>query len=342
MAQAIELENVTKVYRGKVWALRGVSLRVGAGEIFGLLGPNGAGKTTLVKIITSIVHPTNARGTVLGRRIGHKPTLARVGYLPENHRLPRYLTGQQAVEFFSALSGLGRNQRRRRCAELLEQVGMARQARRKTATYSKGMSQRVGLAQALAHDPELLLLDEPTDGVDPEGRRDIRQILLGLRQQGKTVFVNSHLLSELEMICDRVAILVDGAVSRQGTLDELTLAQQRYEIELSPVDGRQRSMVAAALPGVFGQRAEASITVSEVGAPGVIERGHLANGAGIELENHVLRIDTSDPAQVQPILDKLRAAGLIIRRLQLMRPSLEDLFMQAVATPRSNAAGGSP
>src|SRR5690348_13356024 len=156
-------------------------MKVNRGEIFGLLGPNGAGKSTLVKIMTTIVRPTHAEGTILGNPVGHKPTLGRIGYLPENHRFPRYLTGRQTVEFFAALHKVDRRTRKRRAAELLETVGMAPDADRKTATYSKGMMQRIGLAQALVNDPALVVLDEPTDGVDPVGRRDIRDVIARLR-----------------------------------------------------------------------------------------------------------------------------------------------------------------
>src|SRR5690242_6797472 len=230
---AIDLSGVEKVYRGRVHALRGIDMRVGRGEIFGLLGPNGAGKSTLVKIMMTVVRPTRAEGTILGRPVADKPTLARIGYLPENHRFPRYLTGRQTLEFFAGLAGVPRATRKRRSAELLDVVGMSDWADRLVGTYSKGMMQRVGLAQALAHDPELVLLDEPTDGVDPVGRREIRDVLLSLRRQGKTVFINSHLLSELELVCDRVAILIAGQVARQGTPDELSAAKQRYEIEVA-------------------------------------------------------------------------------------------------------------
>ena len=155
-----------------------------------------------------------------------------MGYLPENHRFPKYLTGRQTLEFFGAMAKVDRKTVKRRANELLATVGMSGWADKKVATYSKGMLQRVGLAQAMINDPDLIVLDEPTDGVDPVGRRDIRDVLLRMREQGKTVFINSHLLSELEMISDRVAILVQGRVARQGTVEELTRAQQRYEVEL--------------------------------------------------------------------------------------------------------------
>src|SRR5271155_2083892 len=161
---AIDLSHVTKIYRRRVHALQDISLSVNRGEIFGLLGPNGAGKSTLIKIMMTVVAPTRAAGTILGQPVGHKPTLARVGYLPENHRFPRYLSGRQTLEFFGGLCGVPRRVRRQRAAELLDVVGMTAAADRKVATYSKGMMQRVGLAQAMMNDPELLILDEPTDG----------------------------------------------------------------------------------------------------------------------------------------------------------------------------------
>ncbi len=231
---AIDLTHVEKIYRGRIHALRGIEMRVGRGQIFGLLGPNGAGKSTLVKIMMTVVQPTTrlTRSTILGKPIGNKATLAQVGYLPENHRFPRYLTGRQTLEFFGALSMLPRQQRRKRAAELLYTVGMTDSANRKVSTYSKGMMQRIGLAQAMMNDPALIVLDEPTDGVDPVGRREIRDVLLALRQRGATVFINSHLLSELELVCDRVAILVGGTVARQGTIDELA-AQGRVDTKSS-------------------------------------------------------------------------------------------------------------
>ena len=311
---AIDLHDVRKVYRGRVHALQGIEMQVRRGEVFGLLGPNGAGKSTLVKIMMSVVRPTRAVGTILGKPVAHKATLGRIGYLPENHRFPRYLTGRQTLDFFGAMAKVGRAARKKRAAELLDVVGMTAAADRRIATYSKGMAQRVGLAQALMNDPDLVVLDEPTDGVDPEGRRDIREVLVRLRSQGKTVFVNSHLLGELEMVCDRVAILVAGRVARQGTLDELTVAKQRYEIEVVPDPTSSKSLQAA-----------------------IAGRGPA--GKSIEVQGEVLRVGTTDPADVQPLLDAIRAAGLAVRRVQVFRPSLEELFMDALA---SHAAIGAP
>ncbi len=302
---AIDLHHVEKIYKGKVHALRGIEMRVHHGEIFGLLGPNGAGKTTLVKIMMTVVRPTKARGTVLGRPIGHKPTLARVGYLPEHHRFPSYLTGRQVLEFYAALAKVDRKTRRARSAELLGLVGMGEWANKKISSYSKGMMQRVGLAQALMNDPDLIVLDEPTDGVDPVGRREIRDVLVKLKAEGKTVFVNSHLLSELEMVCDRVAILVQGNVATQGTIEDLTAESQRYEIV---IDGD--------VPLWIGEFDELRSEQDEDGRTLLVRVG-------------------SDPVQVQPIVDRLRADGRTIYSIKPARESLEDLFMRAVTDPET-------
>jgi ABC-2 type transport system ATP-binding protein len=329
---AIDLHDVTKVYRGRIHALQGIEMRVGCGEVFGLLGPNGAGKSTLVKIMMSVVRPTFARGTILGQPVAHKPALGRIGYLPENHRFPRYLTGRQVLDFFGAMAKVDRTARRRRTGELLDTVGMTAAADRKISTYSKGMAQRIGLAQALMNDPDLVVLDEPTDGVDPQGRRDIREVLLRLRSAGKTVFINSHLLSELEAISDRVAILVGGRVARQGTLEQLTIGKQWYEVDVEP-DGdlpAQRRAIIAALPATLSEVTPGDALPN--GAPGLSKmRGALRDGAWVELESSTIRVGVETAAAVQPLLDALRAASLVIRRVQPIRPSLEDLFMEAVS-----------
>ena len=320
---AIDLHEVSKTYKGKIDALCGIDMRVRRGEVFGLLGPNGAGKSTLVKIMMTVVRPTRCRGAILGRPVGHKPTLARVGYLPENHRFPRYLTGRQVLHFFAALAKVDGPTAKRRTDDLLNTVGMTEAADRPVSTYSKGMMQRVGVAHALMNDPELILLDEPTDGVDPVGRRDIREVLLRLRDQGKTVFINSHQLSELDALCNRVAILVGGEVRRQGTVDELGLARQRYEIEIAPTTREQdeRHLQAAA---VLVQNEGGSSPWAEVAAP-------------------LLRIGTTDPVLIQAVIDSLRGSGCVIRRVQAVRPSLEELFLDAVGaapTPARPMVGG--
>jgi ABC-2 type transport system ATP-binding protein len=332
-AWAIDVADVAKQYRGGVQALRGVDLRVAAGEIFGLLGPNGAGKSTLVKILMTVLSPTRCSGTLLGQRVGHKPTLARVGYLPEHHRFPEHLSGTQVVDFFGALAGMPRRDRRRRGAELIDLVGMRAWAGQKVRSYSKGMRQRLGIAQALVNDPDLVLLDEPTDGLDPVGRRDVREILQRLRREGRTVFLNSHLLGELEMVCDRVAIMVQGRVAMQGTIDELTVDQQRYEIGIEPTAAGSAA-VAALVPeaGSAGPGGDAD-------PRRIAWTGRLAGGERVAVDEATVRVQTGDAARIQEIIDRARAAGMTIRSVRHVRPTLEDVFLEAVA---DRAPEGSP
>jgi ABC-2 type transport system ATP-binding protein len=307
---AIDLHDVRKRYRGKIDALRGIRMQARRGEIFGLLGPNGAGKSTLVKIMLTVVRPTTAHGTILGRPIGTQSVLRRVGYLPEKHRFPVYQTGRQAIEFAGAMCGVDAATCRRRADELLDLVGMSDWGGKRVSTYSKGMLQRVGIAAAMVNDPDLVVLDEPTDGVDPVGRKDIRDVLVRIRDRGTCVFLNSHLLSDLEMVCDRVAILVQGEVAAQGTIEELTSESRRYEIE---IDGPSPEWAEAA-----GLRVDAT------------------NGATDESTNLVLPSAEADA--VQPVLDRLRADGRVIKVLRPVRESLEDLFMRYVQDPETGKA----
>jgi len=329
---AIDLADVAKTYKGKIEALKGIQMRIRTGEVFGLLGPNGAGKSTLVKILMTVIRPTRCKGTMLGEPIGSQGVLRRIGYLPEHHRFPNYLTGAQVLDFYAALTEVPRSDRKRRIPELLELVGMQDWGTTKVSRYSKGMRQRVGIAQALMNDPDIILLDEPPDGVDPVGRRDIREILAELKRRGKTVFLNSHLLSELEMVCDRVAILVQGEVAQQGTIDELTAGKERYEIELA-ADGAHKQLEAV-LPGLvrFGDSAESTggRDAHPTDSHPTGRRGELASGEWVEVDRAMLRIGTTDAATIQPIIDQLRAHGAVITAIRQHRPSLEDLFMAAV------------
>ncbi len=224
---AIETNGLTKIYRSRwtrreVKAVNDISLRVPRGAIFGLLGPNGAGKTTFVKLLLSAVHPTSGNALIFGRDAREPAARLPVGYLPENHRFPTYFTGAGMLDFYAALSGVESARRKKLIPELLELVGLAEWGAFRLGKYSKGMLQRLGLAQALIHSPTLLVLDEPTDGVDPVGRRQIREILTRFEQQGVTVFINSHLLAEVETFCRAVAILDKGKVALSGTMSELT------------------------------------------------------------------------------------------------------------------------
>lgn len=324
---AVDLREVSKIYsrslfrRKGIHALRGVDIKVRRGEIFGLLGPNGAGKSTLVKILMSVIRPTRAIGNVLGQSVGHKPTLARVGYLPEHHKFPDYLTGEQVLHFYGSLAGVGSRERKQRCADLLSLVGMSDWRKTKVREYSKGMRQRIGIAQALMNNPDLVVFDEPTDGVDPVGRRDIRVMMSQLKDRGMTVILNSHLLSELEMVCDRVAILVKGKVVSQGTIDDLTSERKHYEIDV--VTERNILQDLASLPG---------LTIANTDNP--------AGGAGVRVavERNIIKLKTEDYKVVQPVIDYLRLSGIAIRAIRPIRPTLEDLFMEAVVDPHSGQA----
>jgi len=321
---AIDLAKVDKTYASAwrkkgVHALRDATMRVRRGEVFGLLGPNGAGKSTLVKILMTVISPTRCEGRVLGKPVGNRDALRRIGYLPEHHKFPDYLTGRQVLDFYGAMSKVPRADLLKRAPELLDLVGLGRWAGTSVRSYSKGMRQRLGIAQSLINDPELVLLDEPTDGVDPVGRRDIREILMEQKRRGKTVFLNSHLLSELEMVCDRVAIMVQGRVTAQGTLDELTAADRRYEIEVAG-DGEIDARLGAALPEIKAR--------GDAGA-----WGRLADGEPVGCAQGLVVVGTTEATKVQTIIDGARAAGLVIRGVRAVRPSLEDLFMKAVMDP---------
>lgn len=200
----------------------GISLNVPRGTIFGLLGPNGAGKTTFVKSLLSAVHPTSGSALLFGRDARDPEARRPIGYLPENHRFPTYFTGAGMLDFYAALSGMESAQRKKLIPELLDLVGLDKWGDMRLGKYSKGMLQRVGLAQALIHSPSMLILDEPTDGVDPVGRRQIREILTRFEEKGVTIFINSHLLVEVEMFCREVAILHKGKVALSGKMHDLT------------------------------------------------------------------------------------------------------------------------
>lgn len=294
---AVDLIDVYKTYGRQVHALRGVNIQVGRGEIFGLLGPNGAGKSTLVKIMMTVTRPTRALGTILGRPLGHRGKLARMGYLPESHRFPGYLTGYQLLDLYGALAKVPRRQRRLNAERLLERVGMKDWAKTRIDKYSKGMMQRLGIAQSLLNNPELVVLDEPTDGLDPVGRKDTRELLLELRRQGTTVFLNSHLLGELERVCDRVAILIDGMVARQGTLRELTEHTTEYHVTFEED------------PAAIRARIEAT---------------------GGRLDGRMVIISGHDLQRVNQIIDLGRSSGLTVSAVSPQRFSLEDLLVEAM------------
>ena len=235
----IETFQLRKVYRTGFWmnqkitSLKGCSLTVYKGETFGLLGPNGAGKTTLLKLLLGIIRPTDGRGLLLGQPLGDRAVKQHIGYLPENAYYYDYLTGWEFLQMAAGLFQIPASVQRQRIPQLLELVGLPLVAAKKKQLrqYSKGMLQRVGMAQALINDPELVFLDEPMSGLDPIGRYQMRQIVLSLKEQGKTIFFNSHILSEVEQICDRVAILAQGELICSGSLDELLGLDNTYHVK---------------------------------------------------------------------------------------------------------------
>jgi len=292
-------DQVEKRY-GPVHALRGVSLEVQPGEIFGLLGRNGAGKTTLVKILLGIAKPSRGQAWLLGEPAGTSSVRRRVGFLAEDHRFPEYHTGYSLLDFYGALLGVPRSERRRRIPEMLELVGLKERMHSKVRTYSKGMKQRVGIAQAMLHDPDVLFLDEPTDGVDPVGRREIREMLLRLKADGRTIFLNSHLLGEVEMITDRVAIMELGEVVKVGTVDELTTCKGLYRIGLAPGN---------------------TFPLEEVS-----RRGYKV----APVTDNTWEVTLAEGQAIDPVVKLLVERGLQLRHLVEKKETLEDIFMSVV------------
>ena len=233
----VQTWNLGKTYRTGFWmnqkvkSLANCSLSINRGETFGLLGPNGAGKTTLLKTLLGITRPTTGRAVILGKPIGDRAVKQKLGYLPENAYLYDFLTAWEFLEFIAGLFQIPRSMQRQRITKLLDLVGLANSTacKKKLRQYSKGMLQRVGMAQALINDPEIVFLDEPMSGLDPMGRYRMREIVLSLKQQGKTIFFNSHVLSDIEQICDRIAFLALGELICQGSLDELLGAGNAYQ-----------------------------------------------------------------------------------------------------------------
>jgi ABC-2 type transport system ATP-binding protein len=298
---AIEASGLEKIYRSRfrgreIKAVSNLTLRVPAGVKFGLLGANGAGKTTFVKMLLSAVNPTAGSAVLFGRDAREPEARRPVGYLPENHRFPTYLSGYGMLDFYGALSGLDATARKRRIPELLDLVGLQGWSDVRIKKYSKGMLQRLGLAQALIHRPKLLVLDEPTDGVDPVGRRHIRDILNGLTGTGVTVFINSHLLSEVEAFCEYVAILKKGELALEGKI--------------------------TALLGTRGYRVVASDLPDQL----LIELR--ADGASISRVENGIELGVSNRDEANLVIDKVRCAGGFIESVSASTSSLEDLFIR--------------
>lgn len=288
-----------------VRALDGVDLTVDRGTIFGLLGQNGAGKTTLVKILLGMLAPTEGTATLLGLAVGSTAARREVGYLPEDHQLPPYHTAESLLDFYGTLQGMSRRDRKTRAAAVLERVGLADRSRERIRGYSKGMRQRLAIAQALLHSPSVLFLDEPTDGVDPVGRRQIRDLLLSERDRGVTVFINSHLLGEVEGLCDRVAILRKGLLVREGTV--------------STVVGSRSSWLVAfdrPLPETASWR---SGRLGPAGREGLLR---------FEPAGDVHPNASESPVAIDHLIAEAIDLGLRLRHLERERRTLEDVYLE--------------
>ncbi len=297
---AIETSGLRKEYGSKV-AVADLSLSVQRGEIFGFLGPNGAGKTTSVKMLLGLIAPTSGAGQILGRPLSEREVRRKIGFLPEHFRFYDWLTARELLRYHGKLLGMSHAACERQIPALLDMVGLARHADQRLKTYSKGMLQRIGLAQALLNDPELVFLDEPTSGLDPIGRRMVRDVIHHLRQKGCTVFLNSHLLSEVEITCDRVAFIREGVIVRTTSLRQLA-------------------------------RGETTVRIRAEGIRDDILSGLTQWGRDIRADGPHIHMVVDDEENLPAIANWIVASGARLYALAPERLSLEDLFLQIVGT----------
>jgi ABC-2 type transport system ATP-binding protein len=301
---AIEVNGISKTFkstmaRQPIKALIDVDLEVNRGEIFGLLGPNGAGKTTFMKILLGSLRASSGTAQINGLSIDNPQARHKVGFLPENHRFPLYQTGLQMLNCFGGLAGMSRTAIKEKSKPLLDLVRMSDWAGTKIKKYSKGMMQRLGLAQALLNDPDIVFLDEPTDGVDPVGRHEIREILKSLKREGKTVFLNSHLLAEVEAVCDRVAVLNRGRVIKVGPADGLIDIKPAFEVRTAGFESEIGSMVTEENPNA-------------------------------RIEGNNIQITYENESDINNLIDLLRDNGVDILAVIPKKISLEDSFIQLI------------
>jgi len=315
---AIRIEALTKHYAVGFWrprpyvALDALTLTVAPGEVFGFLGPNGAGKTTTLKLLMQLIYPTSGHAEILGRPVGDVSVKGRIGYLPENPYFYDHLTAEELLEYFAALFGIPSHERRGRVSRLLDEVGLAGERRLQLRKFSKGMLQRVGIAQALVNDPEIVFFDEPMSGLDPLGRREIRELILRLRDRGCTVFFSSHVLSDAETLCSRVAVLAGG---RLVALDELT--------DVESLRARGWELVVTSLDVGVLERLQA--------------QGRITSATMLGAQRYAIDVPLDGaPAQV---LAELVAAGAEPVSLLPLRDTLEDRFVRQVGS--APARGGS-
>ena len=314
MAAAIRIDQLTKEYAVGFWrkrpyrALDALSLEVAPGEVFGFLGPNGAGKTTTLKLLMQLIFPTSGRAEILGRAAGDVAMRRRIGYLPENPYFYDYLTAEELLHYFGQLFGLSAVDCRRRIPALLDKVGLGAERRLQLRKFSKGMIQRVGIAQALLNDPEVVFLDEPMSGLDPLGRRDVRSLIIELREQGRTVFFSSHILSDAEALCSRVGIVAGGRLAASGRLSEMLAFEVRgWEI-----------VVADLRPEVLARLGAAVTRAIEI-APG----------------RYAVEVPAATPPQ--RIVAELTAGGAQLVSVNPLRATLEDFFVKHVADTGAGA-----
>ncbi len=304
---AIETSSLRKVYGGKA-VVDDLTLNVEYGEVFGFLGPNGAGKTTSIKMLMGLVYPTTGQARLLGRPLRDRQARKQIGFLPELFRFHDWLTGEEFLNFHGQLYGMSRQARAQRIPEVLKLVGLEQAAHKKLRTYSKGMQQRAGLAQALLNSPRVVFLDEPTSALDPLGRRDVRVILTRLRQQGVTVFLNSHLLSEVETTSDRVAIIDHGRVVAVGRVEDLLHRDLTIEFRLGALDEK---------------------TITELSK--LLSIDHVAHGPRTTL---VAR--APDEEVVARAVDLLSSRKVPVYGVTPERRTLEDVFVDVVSNDQDN------
>jgi ABC-2 type transport system ATP-binding protein len=314
MPAAIRIHELTKDYAVGFWrkrpyrALDHLSLEIEPGEVFGFLGPNGAGKTTTLKLLMQLIYPTSGHAEILGRPVGHVASKRRLGYLPENPYFYDYLTAEELLHYFGRLFGYTAAERKARIPALLDRVGLGAERRLQLRKFSKGMIQRVGIAQALLNDPEVIFLDEPMSGLDPLGRRDVRSLILELRDQGRTVFFSSHILSDAEALCSRVGIVAGGRLAASGRLSEM-LAFEVHGWELVMSDLRPE-VLARVMP-------------------------QLRRATEITHGRYTLEVAAEQPPD--RLLTELTATGAKLVSLNPLRATLEDFFVRHVAETGAGA-----
>lgn len=302
---AIEVKGLSKEFGSlfgskRVIAVDHLDLQVEAGKVFGFLGPNGAGKTTTIQMLLGNIYPTNGEAFVLNHPAGDLRAKRHIGFLPEKFQFHDFLTAEEFLIMHGRLAKMDTKWIRRRVPEVLELVGLAERSKSKIREFSKGMQQRVGLAQAILHEPDLIILDEPTSALDPLGRRTVREVIQQLKAQGKTVFLNSHLLSEVEMSCDEVAIINKGRVVRQGALEELLVDRSVVVLEIRNLNGSMLELLS-----------RAAISLDRVGEDRVV-------------------VEVAGEDQVPELVRTIVNAGGELMGLQAKRETLEDLFIRTV------------